>query len=294
MKIFKGCCTALATPFLMDGNVDFNSMGKLIDFQINNGIDGILVCGTTGEACTLNDDEHIEVLKFCKERIDKRVPFIAGTGSNDTMHAVFMSEQAEKAGADALLLVTPYYNKCSEKGLYQHYKTIASKTSLPIIIYNVPKRTGVDMKPSLVKKLSEIENITAIKEASGSLEKAKEIKELCGSDFAVYSGNDDIAIPIMDLGGEGVISVTSNILPKECSQMTRAFLSGQKETAYKISAKLENINKLLFKDVNPIPIKACLYLMGISGLNYRLPLCPPDDMLMEELKKELIRLEVIK
>lgn len=293
MKIFKGCCTALVTPFKDDGKVDFDSLEKLIDFQIQNGIDGILCCGTTGEASTLSDEEHIEVLRFCKERTGGRVPFIAGTGSNNTLHAVFMSEQAEKIGTDALLLVTPYYNKCSEEGLYRHYKTIAHSTSLPIIIYNVPKRTGVDMKPSLVKKISQIENIAAIKEASGSLEKAKEIRQLCSSDFALYSGNDDITIPIMELGGEGVISVTSNILPKECAQMTRAFLEGKKDIANKISCKLENINKLLFKDVNPIPVKACLYLMGMLRLNYRLPLCPPGKKLLEELKSELNDLGVI-
>ncbi len=293
MKIFKGCCTALVTPFTDDKRVDFDCLEKLLDFQIKSRIDGILVCGTTGEASTLSDKEHISVLQFCKEKIGGRVPFIAGTGSNNTLHAIFMSQQAEKIGADALLIVTPYYNKCSEEGLFLHYQAIASQTSLPIILYNVPGRTAVDIKPNMVKRLSQIENIKGIKEASGNVKRIDEIRSLCKEDFAIYSGNDDITLDVMEKGGDGVISVVSNILPQKCSEMTSCFAQGKREQAYKIFESLKNITELLFKDVNPIAVKACLGLMGMLKTNYRLPLCLPDERLMESLKCELERLEVI-
>lgn len=283
--MFKGAIVAIITP-IKNGKVDYESYKKLIDFQINNKTNGILTAGCTGEPATLDYDEHKDLIKFTVEYVNKKVPVIAGTGSNNTKEAVELTEFAQKAGADAALLITPYYNKPTQKGLYLHYKEIAKAVSFPIILYNVPSRTGISIEPETVARLSEIKNIIGIKEASGSLDQVSKILTLVKrEDFVVFSGDDSLTLPIMAVGGKGVISVASNIVPLEVSQMVEYALNGHFEEARKIHLKLFPIFKILFIETNPIPVKTCLALMGMISPEWRLPLCGPSEESIEKIKK---------
>ena len=261
--IFKGCGTAIVTPFTKDG-INFEEFEKLIEFQISNLVDAIIVCGTTGEGSTMSLDEKKEVIKFAVNVANKRIPIIAGTGSNCTKSSIELCKYAEDVGVDGLLLVTPYYNKTTEKGLIAHYTEIAKSTTLPIIIYNVPSRTGVNISPKVCLELSKIENIVAIKEASSNISQITEIAAICKDNINIYSGNDDQTVPILSLGGIGVISVVSNILPKEIHNMVFEFLNGNIDTARKIQLEILELTKALFSEVNPIPVKAALNIIGFG------------------------------
>lgn len=286
MPLFTGAATALVTPF-KDGKVDFASFGQLIDWQIEQEIDGLVICGTTGEASTLNDEEHIETVRYAIKKAAGRVPVIAGAGSNDTRHAIDMSMALEEEGADGLLLVTPYYNKCTDKGLIIHYTAIADRVNIPIILYSVPARTGVNISPFVVSELCNHPNIVGIKEASGNMAQVVEIAKYVDEDFALYSGNDEIIVPIMAMGGLGAISVLSNIVPKQTHDMIADFLKGDIISAMKAQLSLKSLIDALFCEVNPIPVKAALYLMGMIELKYRLPLCPPQSKSMDAIKNQM-------
>lgn len=290
--IFEGAATALITPFTEHG-IDFDAFGKLIDFQIDAGVPALVVCGTTGEAPTLDDDEHLEAIAFAVDRAKKRTRIIAGTGSNNTAHAVMMSKEAQKRGADALLWVTPYYNKTTQRGLIEHYRTLAASTDLPAILYNVPSRTGVDIKPETAFELSRIDNIVAIKEASGDVARAVEIVDRCGDDLYVYSGNDDIIVPLMSIGARGVISVLSNIMPKETEALCRMCFSGDYKSAGALQVKYYELIRALFCEVNPIPVKTALRLMGLSSGILRLPLYEMEEKNEARLKNAMASLGLI-
>lgn len=269
--IFKGCGTAIVTPFNGD-EIDFNEFEKLIEFQIKEGVDSIIVCGTTGESSALSLEEKKQAIKFMVDTVKKRVPVIAGTGSNYTKASVELSQYAESVGADALLLVTPYYNKTTQVGLVAHYKEIANSTTLPSILYNVPSRTGLNISPSTCVELSKIDNIVAIKEASGNISQVAEIANLCGDNLQIYSGNDDQILPILSLGGIGVISVLSNVAPKYTHEMVYAYLNGDVKKATDMQLKSIPLIKALFSEVNPIPVKAALNEIGFNVGTPRLPL----------------------
>ncbi len=271
--MFRGSIVAIVTPF-KNGKVDEEKLRELVEFQIENGTDGIVPCGTTGEASTLDYEEHDRVIEIVVEQTRKRVPIIAGTGSNSTQEAIEISEHARKVGADGLLLVTPYYNKPTQEGLYLHYKAIAEAVPLPQVLYNVPGRTSVNMLPATVARLAEIPNIVAIKEATGSLQQASEILALCGDKIVVLSGDDFITFPMMACGGKGVISVTANIMPKEIAAMVDAFNAGNMDEARRLHLKLLKINNAMFIETNPTPVKTALGLMGKCGDEVRLPLAP--------------------
>ncbi|MBQ9949200.1 MAG: 4-hydroxy-tetrahydrodipicolinate synthase [Clostridia bacterium] len=275
MSIFTGSATAMITPF-RDGNVDFEAFGKLLDFQLTSGTDALVICGTTGEASTMSFDEKCEVIRFAVEHVGGKVPVIAGTGANNTKDAVKMSQAAEKAGANALLVVTPYYNKTTQAGLTAHYNAIADAVTLPIILYNVPGRTGLNILPKTVKELCKHKNIVAIKEASGNISQIAEIAGLC-PDCDIYSGNDDQVLPIMSLGGKGVISTVSNIIPREMHELCASFSSGNYERALKLQLRMLPMCKAAFCEVNPIPIKTMLSLYGMCEGELRLPLIPPQE-----------------
>ena len=292
-RIFRGTATAIATPFNEEGRVDYNQFRDNIEFQIENGINAIVVCGTTGESPTLNTEEHIEVIKFCVDTVAGRVPVIAGAGSNDTNYGATLAQAAEYAGADGLLLVTPYYNKCSQRGLIESFTAIADSVNIPCILYSVKSRTGVNIEPETARELANHRNIVGIKEASGDISQVAEILRLVPDDFAVYSGNDDMVVPLMSLGGDGVISVISNIMPKETVAMTDACLAEDYVTARGIQLDLKNIIDLMFRDVNPIPVKAALSLMNRGLMTYRLPLCAPSAELVEEIRTEMTRRGII-
>lgn len=286
MAIFEGAGVAIITPF-KDGKVDFDNYGELIDWQISEGTDAIISCGTSGEASTMTDEEQIETVKFAVERTAGRVPVIAGAGSNDTRHAIQLSQKLEKTGADALLHVTPYYNKCTQKGYIQHMTAIADNVDIPIILYSVKGRTGFNIQPATAAKLAEHKNIAAIKEASGDIVQCAEIARLTPDDFDMYSGNDDMIVPILSLGGKGVISVLSNVAPKDTSEMVHKYLDGDVQGSLALQLKAMPLIKALFAEVNPIPVKAALDIMGKTKMEFRLPLCEPEESTMELLKKEL-------
>ena len=286
--IFEGCGTAIVTPFTEDG-VNFEEFKKLIEFQIENEVDAIIVCGTTGEASTMTTEEKKETIKFAINTIAKRTKVIVGTGSNNTKTAIEMSKFAEEAGADGILVVTPYYNKTTQQGLIAHYAEIAKSVKLPIIMYSVPGRTGVNIAPETCKELSKIENIVAIKEASGSISQVAKIASLCQDDLAIYSGNDDQIIPVLSLGGKGVISVLSNVMPKYTHDMTKKYLEGNVEQATKMQLDVIDLIDALFIEVNPIPVKYALNLMGFNFGKPRLPLIELSDKnkkLMEDVMKK--------
>jgi len=287
MTLFTGAATAIVTPF-KNGKVDYPSLGKLIDWQISQGIDAIVVCGTTGEASTLTDKEHIKTVQYTVRRVKGRVPVIGGAGSNDTAHAVYMSKELEALGVDGLLLVTPYYNKCTQKGLIQHYTTIADAVKTPIIIYSVAGRTGVNISPSTVAELAKHPNIVGIKEASGNISQVVEIAKSVSDDFALYSGNDAMVVPLLSVGGLGVITTVGNIIPKDVHTMVMKYLSGDTKEAARMQLAMKHLIDAMFIEVNPIPVKAALNMMGKIEMEYRLPLCPPDEKSMEIIRKELV------
>ena len=274
--IFKGCGTAISTPFTDDG-VNFEEFGKLLEFQITNNADAIIVCGTTGESSTMSTEEKKETIKFAIDKVGKRTKVIIGTGSNNTASAVEMSKFAEDAGADGLLVVTPYYNKTTNSGLIAHYSKIASSVDIPIIMYSVPSRTGVNIEPSVCKELSKIKNIVAIKEASGNISQVAKIANLCGDDLYIYSGNDDQILPVLSLGGIGVISVLSNIMPKYTHDMVYNFFNGEIDKSKKMQLDVLDLINALFCEVNPIPVKYALNLMGYDFGIPRLPLVELSD-----------------
>ncbi|MGC8768507.1 4-hydroxy-tetrahydrodipicolinate synthase [Calditerrivibrio sp.] len=289
--MFKGAITALVTP-MKDGMVDEEKLRNLVEFQINNGISALVPCGTTGEAATLSYEEHMRVIEIVVEQSNKRVPVIAGTGSNSTHETIYLTEFAKKVGCDAALVVTPYYNKPTQKGLYEHFKAVADAVDIPIVLYNVPGRTSVNMLPDTVIKLSKIKNIVAVKEASGSLDQVSEIIAGVSPDFDVLSGDDSLTIPMMALGAKGVISVASNIIPKEVSQMVDLWLKGDIATARDLHLKLFPLFKGIFIETNPIPVKKALYLMGIIENDIRLPLVEMTPEGTEKLRKILLDLNV--
>ena len=292
--IFKGCGTAIITPFTKDDKIDFDAFGKLIEYQISEKVDAIIVCGTTGEASTMTLDEKKETIQFAVQKVNKRIPVIAGTGANCTKSAIEMTKYAESIGVDGALVVTPYYNKTTQAGLIAHYSAIAKETNLPIILYSVPSRTGVNILPSTCVELSKIPNIVAIKEASGNLSQIAEISHLCGENLHIYSGNDDQITPILAVGGIGVISVLSNIAPKYTHNITQNFFNGNISEAVKLQLNAIPLIKALFSEVNPIPVKEACNILGFGGGTPRLPLISLSDTNKEILKKELITFGLLK
>ena len=282
--VFKGCGTAIATPFT-DKGVNFEEFGKLIESQIENDIDAIIVCGTTGESATMDSEERKEVIKYAINKINKRTTVVVGTGSNNTREAIKMSKFAEEVGADAVLVVTPYYNKTTQQGLICHYTEIANSINIPVIMYNVPSRTGVNIKPETCLELSKVKNIVAVKEASGDISQVAEIANLCRDNLAIYSGNDDQIIPVLSLGGKGVISVLSNVMPKYTHEMTTKYFEGKVEEACKMQLDVLDLISALFSEVNPIPVKYALNLMGYEFGKPRLPLIELSDTNKEKMKK---------
>ena len=295
MAIFTGAGVAIATPFDENYKVDYDKFGELIDFQVENGSDAIIVCGTTGEASTLNHPEHINVIKYCVDRVNKRLPVIAGTGSNDTHTAVYLTTAAEEAGADGALLVTPYYNKATQKGLIEHYTHIASKTDLPIVLYNVPSRTGCKLESKTIASLvKDVDNIVAVKEATGDITFAAQIMYDTQGDIDLYSGNDDMIVPILSLGGKGVISVLSNIAPKAAHDICAEFFAGNVKKSRDLQIYYHELIKALFCEVNPIPVKKGLELMGLCGPHLRRPLTEMEPEHTERLKKAMIETGILK
>ncbi len=292
-RIFTGCATALVTPMFKDGSVNYTCLETLVETQIQNGIDALVICGTTGEKSTLRYDEHLKVIEVAIKKAKNRVPVIAGTGSNDTVYSVELCKDAENLGADALLMVTPYYNKTSQTGLLKHYEYIADRVNKPIILYNVPSRTGVNIKPETYKELSVHPNIVATKEASGDISQVAEIKYLCGDELDIYSGNDDQTLPILSLGGIGVISVVSNIIPKAFSRLCHEFLKGDHLTARAIQNRYLGLIRALFYDVNPVPLKAVMNILGYGVGECRLPLYATDETNIKILKQKLSECNLI-
>jgi 4-hydroxy-tetrahydrodipicolinate synthase len=285
--IFTGACVALVTPMNADGSVNFDKLGELIEFQINNGTDSILVCGTTGESPTLTHDEHTRVIAYAVKKVAGRVPVIAGTGSNDTMYAVELSLEAQKSGVDGLLLVTPYYNKTTQAGLIRHYNYIADHVDVPMILYNIPGRTGLEILPETYLELSKHPNIVAAKEATGKISSIAKTASLCGDNLAIYSGDDDQVVPILSLGGKGVISTLSNILPTQTHDMCAKFFAGDLVGARKLQLGFLSLIGALFIEVNPIPVKTALNLMGFDVGECRMPLAPMVDKNLALLKAEM-------
>lgn len=285
--IFTGAGVAIITPMNDDGSINYDGFAENIEYQINNGTDAIIVCGTTGEASTMTDEEHIECIRFTVEKTKGRVPVIAGTGSNDTKYAVELSKIAQEKGADGLLLVTPYYNKASQNGLVAHFGAIAKSVDIPIILYNIPGRTGVSIEIDTYKRLAEFKNIVAVKEASGNISYTSKLISQCGDILDVYSGNDDIIVPMMSIGSKGVISVLSNIMPKETHEMTKLCLENNIEAAAKLQMKYLELINSLFIEVNPIPIKEAMNMIGMAAGPCRLPLCEMTDVHRENLKAAL-------
>ena len=284
--MFEGSYVAIVTPF-KNGKVDAAALKSLIEFHIENGTSGIVPCGTTGESATLVRAEHEEVIGIAVETCKGRVPVLAGTGSNATHEAIELTQSAEKLGANGALLITPYYNKPTQEGLYQHFTSVAKETKLPIVLYNVPSRTAINMLPVTVVRLAKIQNIVGIKEASGNLMQISEIIQACESDFSVISGEDALNWPILALGGKGFISVTANIVPDKFAQLYKAASEGDIETAKSLHYELLKLNDVMFVETNPIPVKAALAIMGRIGSEFRLPLCSPSDDTLNKLKSVL-------
>ena len=284
--MFEGSFVAIVTPF-KNGKIDGPALSGLIEFHIENGTNGIVPCGTTGESATLDHAEHEEVVRITVETCKGRIPVLAGTGSNATHEAVELTQRAQKLGADGALLNTPYYNKPTQEGLYQHFSTVAKETDLPIMLYNVPSRTAINMEPGTVARLSSIKNIVGIKEASGSLVQVSEIIDSCGPDFSVSSGEDALTWPILAIGGKGVISVTANLVPGKFAKLCQAAREGDMETAKALHYELLKLNDVMFIETNPIPVKAALALMGRIENEFRPPLCPPTEEHLSQLKTTL-------
>ena len=291
--IFTGAGVAIVTPFSKDGSINYEMLGRLLDMQIEGGTDAIISCGTTGESATMSHQEHVDVLKFTIDYVAGRVPVIAGTGSNETAVAAELSTVAEKLGADGLLIVTPYYNKTSQRGLVAHYNYIADRVNLPIILYNVPSRTGCNIKPETYLELSKHPNIVATKEANGDIAAAAKTKALCGDALELYSGNDDQIVPLMSLGGKGVISVLSNVAPRVAHDIAQLYLDGKTKESCALQLEYLDLINALFMDVNPIPVKEALNLMGLDVGECRLPLIKMQDQQIETLKKTLMQYGLI-
>lgn len=292
MSIFKGSGVALITPFNKDLSVDYGSLSNIINFQLSNNTDAIIICGTTGEAPTLNDKEHLNIIEFCIDKVNGKIPVIAGTGSNDTMHAVMMSKESQKLGADGLLVVTPYYNKATQKGLEKHYKTIAQSVDIPILLYNVPSRTGCNIEPdTAINILKQNNNIVGIKEASGNLEQINKMIDYSKKEhvnFDLYSGNDDDVISVLKKGGKGVISVCANIAPRRTHEMVYNYIDGDISYASMLQEENKELSDVLFSEVNPIPIKEACYQMNLIENNeLRLPLTKMEERNTEKLVKVL-------
>ena len=284
--LFKGAGVAIVTPFNADGSIDFDGLTKLLEFQIENKTDAIIICGTTGEASTMPDSEHLKAIEHAVKVVNHRIPVIAGTGSNDTAHGVELAKDAERLGVDGLLLVTPYYNKASKNGLIMHYTKIANSVKIPICLYNVPSRTGVNIPLDVLKELAKIDNIVAIKEASGNISYVMQIAAHV-PELDLYSGNDDMIVPFLSVGGKGVISVVSNILPLETHNICEYYFNGEVEKSAKLQLDMLELINNLFIEVNPIPVKAALKLMGLPSGALRLPLCDIADSNREILKKSM-------
>jgi 4-hydroxy-tetrahydrodipicolinate synthase len=288
MAVFKGAGVAIVTPFTKTNEVDFEKLGELIEYQIAEGTDSIIICGTTGEASTLSHEEHLECIRFAVEKVAKRVPVIAGTGSNATDTAIYLSQEAENYGADALLLVTPYYNKATQKGLIAHFTEVANSVKIPIILYNVPGRTGCNITPQTVATLLQnVDNIVGIKEASGNIAQVAEIMQLTEGKIDLYSGCDEMIVPVLSLGGIGVISVLSNIAPRETHDMVIKFLEGDVAGSRELQLKLLPLINALFCEVNPIPVKKAVNLMGFQVGHLRMPLTEMEPVNAERLIKEM-------
>ena len=285
--IFTGAAVAIVTPMLPDGSVDYKGLADLVEFQIKGGTDAIVICGTTGESATLKDDEHLECIRVAVETAAGRIPVIAGTGSNYTEHAVEMSKEAKALGADALLLVTPYYNKTTQRGLVASFNTIVDAAGLPAILYNVPSRTGVNIESATAKELAKNPLICGIKEASGNISQIAMTAALCGDELPLYSGNDDQVVPILALGGKGVISVVSNVAPEPMHRMCQLWFEGKVEESRDLQLQLMGLCKAMFCEVNPIPVKAALDMMGLPAGPCRLPLVPLSDDHAELVRREL-------
>lgn len=288
MAIFTGSGVAIVTPFKENGDVDYDHFRDLIEFQIAGGTDCIIVCGTTGEASTLSHEEHLDCIKFCVEVVNKRIPVVAGTGSNSTETAIYLSQEAEKLGASGLLLVTPYYNKATQKGLIAHFTEIAKSVSLPIILYNVPSRTGVNIAPETAVTLAKnVENIVAIKEASGNIAQVVKLAALAQGCIDIYSGNDDQVVPLLSLGGKGVISVIANIAPRQTHDMVQKYLDGDVQGSLDLQLKSIALCDALFCEVNPIPVKKGVELMGLCGGTLRMPLTEMEPQNVQKLEKAM-------
>lgn len=289
MAIFEGVCTALITPMKANGEVNFEKLDELIEMQIAGGVDALCICGTTGEASTLSHEEHIEVIAHGVKTVNKRVPVIAGAGSNSTETAIYLSVEAEKAGADAVLHVSPYYNKASQKGLIKHFTAVANAIKIPVILYNVPSRTGCNIKPETQAELiNNVPNIVGVKEASGDISAIAQVRKLIGDNGTIYSGNDDQAVPIMSLGGKGLISVLSNVAPEFTHEMVCSYLKGDVQKSRDMQIQSLDLIDALFCEVNPIPVKTALNLMGLNAGPLRLPLCEMEEANEARLKKALI------
>lgn len=285
--IFTGSGVALVTPFHDDRSIDFDTLGSLVEFQIENGTDAIIACGTTGESATLNDKEHLSVVEYVIKKVNGRVPVIAGTGSNDTRHGVELCKEAAALGADGLLTVTPYYNKTSQRGLIKHFEMMADASDCPMIVYNVPSRTGLNILPETMAEMAQHKNIIGIKEASGNLSQVVKLASLVGDKIDIYSGNDDQNVPIMSLGGIGTISVLANVAPRQTHDMMMSFLNGDVKTAMKLQLEAIELIDALFIETNPIPVKKACELMGLCSGNLRMPLYEISDKNLEVLKSAM-------
>lgn len=292
--IFTGSALAMITPMNADGSVNYAEIDRLIEDQIARHTDAIVACGTTGEASTLEDDEHLEVIAHTVQRVNGRIPVIAGTGSNNTAHAIMMSKEAANCGADGLLIVTPYYNKTSQAGLIASYTAIADATDLPIIMYNVPSRTGVNIAPETAKALSAHPKINAIKEASGNISQIAKVAALCGEDLNIYSGNDDQIVPLLSLGGKGVISVLAHVAPQETHDICQLWFDGKTAASAALQLKLLDLCNVLFCDVNPIPVKAAMNMLGYNAGACRLPLVPTSEANLAKIHTELEKAGLLK
>lgn len=288
MSIFKGAGVAIVTPMKANGEVDYGRFKKLLEFQIENGTDAIIVCGTTGEASTLTHEEHLEVIRYCVEVVAGRIPVVAGTGSNCTETAVYLSTEAEKIGVDGLLLVSPYYNKATQNGLYGHFKTIAEAVKIPVILYNVPSRTGCNILPETIVRLcKDVENIVGVKEASGNISQIAHLAAIADGCVDIYSGNDDQIVPIMSLGGLGVISVLSNVAPRQTHEICQKFMDGDLEGSRRMQLEALDLCNALFCEVNPIPVKKALNLMGMGAGPLRMPLTEMEEANAKRLEKSM-------
>ena len=285
--VFTGAAVAIITPMTADGSVNFEELGRIIDDQIAHGTDAIVICGTTGESPTLSDEEHTACIRYAVKQAAGRVPVIAGTGSNDTKYAIWLSQQAQADGADALLLVTPYYNKTSQAGLVAHYTAIANAVNLPCILYNVPSRTGCNLTPASLAQLAKLPNINAVKEASGNISQVAEIAAACGTELNIYSGNDDQVVPLLSLGGKGVISVVSNVKPELMHDCCKAWFDGDTRKACQLQLEILPLADALFCEVNPIPVKYAMNVLGWNAGACRLPLVEPSDAHKEKIEQAL-------